>query len=380
MNSAGHKPLQYKHALVTGASRGIGRGVAIGLGEAGATVFITGRSIDALEETASLTREAGGKCIPIACDHGNDEDVERCFQTISQYLTGSTEADDASGAGTASPTAHPRRLDLLVNNAYAAASYLAESSNVPFWEKSTATPGIPDPLAKPGDSWDLIMDVGLRSTYVCTIHALRAMLPNKEGLIINMSSIGGQITLFDPLYATGKTANDRLTYELAHYLSDATSKGEPCPIALFTLYPGLVSTELITNLITAQTTSPNAAESESVNRPSDSGGQPALESLMWNAESPLYVGRVVAAIASDTNGKRNRRRHGNIVIAAEAGKLYGVRDAGGVERYSFRSLRTLALSAVRPLRGSPLQHLIPDIPVPWPLIRLISGAIPKPMR
>lgn len=102
------KQLEGKVALVTGATRGIGRGIAIGLGEAGATVYITGRSLNSsytnddisgtLAETQSAVEQVGGVCIPVQVDHSDDEQVRLLFESIQ---------DEQNG-----------QLDLLVNNVY----------------------------------------------------------------------------------------------------------------------------------------------------------------------------------------------------------------------------------------------------------------------
>jgi NAD(P)-dependent dehydrogenase (short-subunit alcohol dehydrogenase family) len=136
------KHLEGKVALVTGATRGIGKGIAIGLGEAGATVYITGRRVvdDTSDEiSGSLTatklavEKAGGVCIPIQVDHSDDEQVRSLFQRI---------ADEQQG-----------QLDLLVNNVYAGVQALRNTNNKPFWD---CEPSL----------WDACNNVGLRSHYV----------------------------------------------------------------------------------------------------------------------------------------------------------------------------------------------------------------------
>lgn len=112
-----------KHVVVTGASRGIGRGLAIALGEQRATVYITGRrprgDSNSLEETAAMVRAAGGMCVPMVCDHADDADVKAFFADLSERL-------DAGAGG---------KLDAFVNNAYAAVPFLMASGDVPFWNK-----------------------------------------------------------------------------------------------------------------------------------------------------------------------------------------------------------------------------------------------------
>jgi NAD(P)-dependent dehydrogenase (short-subunit alcohol dehydrogenase family) len=346
------KPLSGRIVIVTGASRGVGRGIAVGLGESGATVFITGRRSVELEETARLVRESGGQCFPSICNHERDEDVQAFFANVENYLS-------SSGAGLP--------LFLLVNNAFAGAHYIAESQQVPLWNKSVTNPDVADPSSPPGAYWDKINNVGLRSNYVASIHALRMMIPRGSGLVINISSFGGTVSVFDPVYGAGKCANDRMVSEIAKSLTDPIDTG----VRMLTLYPGIVSTEIIVK----------AFESSSVVSgpgvgPSTDASTGALQDLMWNAESPVYIGRVIAAIAADSKTTTLTRRNGNIVIAAEAGQRYGIRDVNGEERYSLRSLRTLALAAVPALHSYSIRHLIPDVYVPWFLVKMVAGASP----
>lgn len=167
----------------------------------------------------------------------------------------------------------------------------------------------------------------------------------------------GIVSLFDGVYGVGKGANDRLVSEIAGNLVEPVDTG----IRLLTLYPGMVATEAISEAVAA----------------AEHGSSPKLNALVagkWNAESPLYVGRVIAAIASDSDEKRALERQGRIVIAAEAGNYYGVVDEGGQKRWSLRGLKFLLLSAVPALRGGLVDRLMPDIIVPWFLLKLVAGA------
>eukprot|EP00171_Calliarthron_tuberculosum_P008892 IDg8892t1 len=194
--------LQGKRVLVTGASRGIGRGIAIGLGEHAATVYITGRrkrgSDDALEETAVLVRAAGGTCETFAVDHSDDISVETLFTTIRQRL-------DSDGV----------KLDVLVNNAYAAVDFLMKSGRHPTWRKNASDPATVDDKARPGEAWDIINRVGLRNNFICSAYAMRQFAVQKSGIVVNVSSYGGIFSIFDGVYGTGKAAIDRLSAELA---------------------------------------------------------------------------------------------------------------------------------------------------------------------
>lgn len=139
-------------ALVTGASRGIGRGIAIGLGEVGATVHINGRSMElnagsdpigrSLEHTRQAVEQAGGRCIAVAVDHRDNDQVQDLFGRIERE--------------------HQGRLDVPVNNADEGVRALWENQGKPFWE---GDPGI----------WDTCDNVGLRRHYVATIHGAPLM-------------------------------------------------------------------------------------------------------------------------------------------------------------------------------------------------------------
>ena len=151
--------LQGKVCLVTGAARGIGRGIALQLGQAGATVYITGRTKKNLDDCAEEIKARGGIPITVQMDHGLDADVEKLFERIKSEQNG--------------------KLDVLVNNAYAGVNTIFSNSGVKFWDM--------DPV----HTWDIINGVGLRGHYICTTLASRMMVPRKSGLIVNVSSSGG---------------------------------------------------------------------------------------------------------------------------------------------------------------------------------------------
>src|SRR6187549_2856572 len=161
------KPLSEKVAVVTGASRGVGKGIALGLGEAGATVYITGRTtlegtdIEKLGGTVFTTAEEvtaiGGKGIAIACDHRDDTQVEKLFQKVA-------EEND--------------RVDFLVNNAWGGYEQMEHDGQFtwlkPFWEQ-------------PFWRWDAMFQGGVRAAFVAGALAARMMVQQNHGLIVNIS-------------------------------------------------------------------------------------------------------------------------------------------------------------------------------------------------
>jgi dehydrogenase/reductase SDR family protein 1 len=187
-------------AFVTGASRGVGRGIAIALADAGFKVFGTGRTIDRADLPPSVIR--------LTCDHLVDADTGAAFERV------------AADSG---------RLDVLVNSAWGGYERMVENGaftwSVPFWEQ---------PLHR----WSSMMDAGVRAAYVCASHAARMMVPCKRGLIVNISFWAAQKYIGNVPYGVSKAATDKLTHDIAREL-------RPHGIAALSLYPGLVRTESV---------------------------------------------------------------------------------------------------------------------------------------
>jgi dehydrogenase/reductase SDR family member 1 len=260
-------------AIVTGASRGVGKGIALGLGEAGATVYVTGRTVSpgahpgTIGETAEQVTARGGKGIAVACDHGDDAQVEALF---------------------ARALAEQGKLDVLVNNAFA----IPDGKIIaPFWEL---------PIAQ----WDTMHRVGLRSHYVASVLAARTMIERKRGLIVNVSSFGAKIQAVNVAYGVGKAGVDRLTRDTGRELR---AHG----VTVVSLWPGVVKTERL------------LLEHARI------GFDPAQP----NAESPLFSGRAVAALAADAEVLK---RTGQSLVVAELAREYGFTEEDGTQPASLR--------------------------------------------
>ena len=198
------KTLDGKVAVVTGASRGVGRGVALALGDAGATVYVTGRTTEgerSVGATAEEVSRRGGVGVAARCDHADDEQTRAVFERVRSEHGG---------------------LDVLVNNVFAIPK--EKFWGTPFWEQPIAL-------------WDTMHTVGLRSHYVASVFAA-PLLIERGGLIVNVSSFGGAGYQLNVAYGVGKAGVDRLSADMAHELR---SHGVAC----VSLYPGIVRTEYI---------------------------------------------------------------------------------------------------------------------------------------
>lgn len=187
-------------ALVTGASRGIGRGVANVLAQCGATVYATGRSIVGADLPSSVIR--------IACDHTDDASVAAVFERI---------------------TSETGRLDILVNGAWGGYERMMDNGAftwpAPFWHQ---------PLWR----WDAMMNAGVRAGFVASQHASRLMVPARRGLIVHLSHWAAQKHLGNVIYGVSKVATDKMAAHMAHELMTHD-------VAVISLYPGLVRTEAV---------------------------------------------------------------------------------------------------------------------------------------
>lgn len=264
--------------VVTGASRGAGKGIAIALASTGATVYVTGRTRNegeaplpgTVEATAQAVNEAGGKGIPVYCDHADDAQVEALFERV----------DREKG-----------RVDILVNNATCLDDALTRPG--PFWEK---------PLALT-DIWN----VGMRSHYTASYYAAPLLLKSPRALVVNTSSFGGRIYMHGPAYGAGKAAVDKMAHDMAVDF-------RPHSVAVVSIWMGLLLTERTRVVFEAD---------------------PELYGdMMDTCETPLYTGRVIDALYRDP---LLMDRSGKVWIGAELGAEYGVTDVNGRQPPSHRA-------------------------------------------
>lgn len=268
--------LRNKVAVVTGASRGVGRGIALGLGEAGATVIITGRTVKEGESagdkdlagsifrTAEEVSALGGVCLPFPCDHRDDAAVEAVFACV---------------------LAEHGPIDVLVNNVWGGYEAMVDEGGEFTWENPF--------WLQPMWRWDAMFGAGVRASYLASRLAAPGMVERRRGLIVNVSFWAAQKYLANVAYGVSKAATDKMTVDMSHEL-------RPFNVAAVSLYPGLVRTEAVMRA--------------------------AAFFDLSNSESPQFVGRAVAALAADPG---ILEKTGQVLVAASVAREYGVRDVDG---------------------------------------------------
>jgi len=265
--------LEKKITLVTGASRGIGKGIAKSLAKDGAIVYITGRTENpfngsvnlpgSIYETADEINSNGGHCIAIRCDHNNDNDVEKVFEKIK------------TGQG---------KIDILVNNVWGGYEYFNDGTE--FWKEDGF-------WAAPYSRWDKMFQSGVRAHYIASSLAAKLMIKNESGLIINISYWAAQRNDRGVAYCTSKAATDKMTMCMAYELKKYN-------IPVLGIYPGLVRTE-------------------SVLKAKDYFN-------LSNSESPEFIGMVISELASD---QKIIEKTGQILVAANVAIEYNIKDIDG---------------------------------------------------
>ena len=265
--------LDAKIALVTGASRGIGKGIAIALAKSGATIYITGRTENekdtttklsgTIYETEKLIIANGGKCKAIRCDHTIDQDVVKVFKLIFETHN---------------------KIDILVNSVWGGYEYFNDGSE--FWLEK----GFWD---SPISRWDKMFSSGVRAAYFASSQAAKKMTEQKTGIIFNLSFWTAQRNDKGVAYCTSKAATDKMTEAMAYELFKFD-------IPVISLYPGIVSTEAVLE---------NKEHFD-----------------LSNSESPEFIGMVISKIASD---KKAIEKTGKILIVAKEAIEYGIKDIDG---------------------------------------------------
>ncbi len=264
-------------AIVTGASRGAGRGIAIALGSHGCTVYVTGRSEKSgdaslpgtIYETAQAVTAAGGKGIAVRVDHSDDGQVKALFEQVK---------------------AEHGRLDILVNNAAAIHDELTTPGN--FWEK---------PLALGN-----LMDVGLHSGYVASFYAAPMMVEQRHGLIVFTSASGSVHYVYGPAYGAHKAGMDKFAADMAVDLKDFN-------VAAVSIWMGALQTDRLKMVIE-----------------SDREKYGYLENI---TETPEFTGHVIWSLFNDPD---LMQMSGQTVIGAEMALKYGIKDQGGRQPRSCR--------------------------------------------
>lgn len=263
------KNLQGVIAVVTGASRGAGKGIAIALGAEGATVYVTGRTVNegdaplpgTVAATADAVTKAGGKGIAVACDHAKDADVKALFERVAK---------------------EQGRLDILVNNATFLHDELINKGG--FWEK-------------PLELVD-ILDVGLRSGYVASWYAAPLMVKQKNGLIAFTSSFGASCYMHGAGYGAQKVGVDKFAKDMAVDLRAHN-------VAAVSIWMGMLRTDRTRRAMD------RAAEQYAG---------------FWEiAETPEFTGHILSAIYRDP---KRAEKSGQVLIGAELALEYGINDEG----------------------------------------------------
>lgn len=270
-------------AVVTGASRGAGRGIAIALGSHGCTVYVTGRSEKSgdaplpgtIYETAEAVTAAGGQGIPVRVDHTDFDQIEALFQQVDREQA---------------------RLDILVNNAFAAHDQMTVPG--PFWEKSL----------------DLVhmLDAGLLGSYAAAYHAAPMMVRQQRGLVVFTSASGATHYAFGPAYGAHKAGLDK-------YAADMAVDFREFNVASVSIWMGAVMTERMQLMAEA-----------------DPERFAAIEPL---TETPFFTGHIIWALYRDP---ALMGISGQTLIGAELAEKYGIVDEGGRRPRSYRELHGVA--------------------------------------
>lgn len=272
-------------AVVTGASRGAGRGIAIALGSYGCTVYVTGRSQKSddapkvgeerlpgtIYETADAVTAAGGKGIPVRVDSGVDNDIKALFEQVER---------------------EQGKLDILINNAFP--NYDEMTTPGKFWEKSV---NLVD-----------MLDVGVRGSYVASYYAAPLLIKSGKGLIIFTSASGASHYVFGPVYGAHKASLDKFAADMAVDFRDHN-------VACLSIWMGTLLTERV-HLMAKK-------------------DPDKFSFLLDVAETPEFTGHIIWALFNDPN---LMEKSGQTVIGAETAVEYGIKDKDGRQPTSYRDM------------------------------------------
>jgi NAD(P)-dependent dehydrogenase (short-subunit alcohol dehydrogenase family) len=306
-------------AVVAGASRGAGRGIALALGDAGATVYVAGRSTrggsppsdgapGTIEDTAEAVTARGGVGIAVRTDCTDPAQVAALFARVEREHRG---------------------LDILANAVWGAADGTASADEAlagwgsPFWERST-------------DEWRRMMDGGPRAYYLTAFHAARLMATRKRGLIVGVTD--GFLEGTPEAVLSGKEAGDyngMLLYDLSHTTINRLMLGmaadaKRTKIAVVTLMPGFMQTERVERAMT----------SDAVRR----------QFRYDLSESVEYIGRAVVALAAD---RHVLTKSGRIHFVADLAAEYGFTDVDGRRIPRFDPFGVASAAKPAPKRPKP---------------------------
>ena len=261
--------------LVTGASRGIGRGIALALLAEGARVHVTGRTVTdaqaavhpqlagSLDSLVAEAQSLPGKLTVHVCDHSDDSQTERAVAEI---------------------IAAEGHIDILVNNAWPGYENMVEGNDFtwirPFWEQ-------------PMWRWNSMIDVAVRTAFVAARAAAPSMVARQAGLIVNISFWAAQRYDGNAIYGIAKAAADKMAADFAHDL-------RPHGVAAIALYPGLVRTEAVLR---------NAEYFD-----------------MSNSESSQFIGHVISGLWRDAG---LMDKSGRVHVAAALAQEYDIADIDG---------------------------------------------------
>jgi len=266
-------------AVVTGASRGAGKGIALALGSKGYVVYVTGRTRNegdadlpgTIDRTAAEVTRLGGKGIAVACDCADQQQIAALFQQIERDYG---------------------RLDVLINNAASIHDDLIKPG--PFWQKSAELVDI--------------LDVGLRSSYLASFYAAPLLVKNGCGLVVNTSSFGARCYMHGAAYGAQKAGHDKMAHDMAHDF-------KPFNIAAVSIWMGMLRTERTERVI--------GAEPEK------------YAELAKMMESPQLTGLVIDALYRDP---QLLEKSGQTLVGAEQALHYGIADINGSQPPSHRPM------------------------------------------